>query len=447
MKSVYEFLENLKISKSETLIVAVSYGPDSMALLDIINKVYSNNKIVCAHVHHNHRKESDLESVKLKDYCKRKGICFEFMKIDSYNGNKFTEQEARKRRYDFFELLIKKYGSNYLFTAHHGDDLIETILMRITRGSTLKGYAGISLLSKHKGFNLVRPFLLVTKNELLNYCDENKIPYAVDKSNFDDKYTRNRYRKYVVPYLKQENPLVHKQFLKFSTILCEYDEYFEKIIDDVYPEVVIANEMKIDKLLKYDDLIIKRIIARYLFNNYGDDVIYLSNNNTDLILSLIKGKNPNGKLSLPNKKKLVRTYNKIYFDNDLKYNGYCFVFNDYEELPNGFKIKQINKLENTSNYVTAFNSGDISFPLYVRSFINGDKVEVLGLGGSKKIHDIFINEKIPKQDRNTYPLLVDSKGNIIWVPGLKKSKYDKSKSGKYDIILKYYKEEEHDKSK
>lgn len=447
MKSVYDFLKTLNVSIHEPLIIAVSYGPDSMALLDVISKIYPKNKIICAHVHHNHRKESDLEYESLKKYCIKHNFIFEFMKIDSYKNNKFTEEEARNKRYEFFEKLVQKYNSKYLFTAHHGDDLIETILMRITRGSTLKGYCGISLTNKRKNYSLIRPFLFVTKDDLLNYCEKNKVPYAVDKSNLDDKYTRNRYRKYVLPCFKQENPFVHKQFLKFSTLLNEYDDYFNKLINEIYPTIVSENMINVDKLLKYDDLIIKRLVMRYLYNNYENDIININNDNTELILSLIKSKKPNGKVSLPNKKTLVKSYNKIYFAESKEYNDYCFVFSGYEVLPNGFAIKQINSLENTTNYVTAINSNEVCLPLYVRNVMNGDKMEILGLNGTKKINDIFITEKVCKHIRNSYPVLVDSKGVVIWLPGLKKSKYDKSKHGKYDIILKYYKEEKNDRTK
>lgn len=441
MEFVYNFLSSLGVIEKEPLIVAVSYGPDSMALLDIIKKMYFNNKIVCAHVHHNHRKESDLESEALKDYCNKNNIIFEFMKIDSYRNNKFTEEEARSKRYSFFENLIKKYNAKYLFTAHHGDDLVETILMRLTRGSTIKGYSGISLINKRDSYDLIRPLLFVTKDDLLEYCNKNKIPFTVDKSNMDDKYTRNRYRKYILPCLKQENSQVHKQFLKFSTVLNEYDSYFDKLTNSLYLQVIKDNVINLDILLKQDDLIIKRIIMKYLYENYKDDIPCLNEYNTNLVLSLVKSSSASKEISLPMKKTLVKSYNKIYFDNNLIYNDYCFMFDSYEILPNNYIIKQIDKLENTTNYITALDSKEISLPLYIRNMICGDKIEVLGLNGSKKVSDIFITEKVSKQKRCIYPILVDSKGKILWIPGIKKSKYDKSKRGKYDIILKYYKEE------
>ena len=141
MKDVYKFLDSLHIKKEDIITVAVSYGPDSMFLLNLLNNKYKENKIICCHVHHNHRKESDLEKEKLEKFCMKNNIIFEFMKIDKYKNNKFTEEEAREKRYEFFDEVLKKYNSKYLFTAHHGDDLVETILMKISRGSTIKGYS------------------------------------------------------------------------------------------------------------------------------------------------------------------------------------------------------------------------------------------------------------------------------------------------------------------
>lgn len=446
MNEVYKFLDKLRILKNEKIIVAVSYGPDSMALLDILKNKYVASNVICAHVHHNLRKESDFEALKLKDYCDINNITFEMMKIDKYTNNKFTEAEARNKRYEFFDRIIKKYNSKYLFTAHHGDDLVETVLMRLTRGSSLNGYCGIPLISKRAYYNIVRPFLFITKDDILKYCEENNISYAVDKSNNSDKYTRNRYRKYILPQLKKENADVHKQFIKFSTSLQEYDEFFNNLTDKLYEEVVDNKTINISLLLKQDDLIIKRIIMKFLFVYYSSDINKINNTHVNNILYLVKSSKPNCFISLPNKKNLIKSYNKLYFSENGKYDKYCFNLENYVSLFNGYCIKRIHTLDDTSNYVTALNSNEIKLPIYVRNKIDGDTIEILGLNGKRKIKNIFIDEKIPKSIRGNYPIVVDSKGKVLWIPGLKKSKYDKSKHGKYDIILKYQKEEKNDKS-
>lgn len=438
MNEVYSYLDNnIKLNNNDYIVVAVSYGPDSMALLSILKNKYDNAKIICTHVHHNHRKESDQEALDLKKYCDTNDIIFEMIKIDKYSNDKFTEEEARNIRYAFFDGIIKKYNAKYLFTAHHGDDLVETVLMRLTRGSTLKGYSGISPSSEKEEYQIIRPLLFVTKNELITYCNENNIPYAVDKSNEELDYTRNRYRAKVLPFLKEENKDVHLKFLKFSSILLEYEEHVKKEVEIAFNEVVEDDKLNINKLLKFDDLIIKKIIEKYLLSIYKDDISCITSNHVLLILKLIRLNTSNSKVSLPNNIIMIKSYNYLYFDKEDGYNDYCFIFEDYLELPNNCVIEKINSLENTTNYICALDSSTLSLPLYVRNRLDGDKIEVLNLNGSKKIKDIFIDEKLDITKRNNYPVLCDSLGKILWIPGVKKSKYDKSKQGKYDIILKY----------
>ena len=437
MKDVYKFLDSLHIKKEDIITVAVSYGPDSMFLLDLLKNKYKENKIICCHVHHNHREESNLEKDALEKYCMKNNIIFEFMKIDKYKNNKFTEEEARKKRYEFFDKVLKKYNSKYLFTAHHGDDLIETILMKISRGSSLKGYSGINLISKRDSYSIIRPLLYLTKDDINKACIKENIPFAVDNSN-----KRNRYRKYVLPKLKDENKLIHRKFVDFSLELKKYDDYVSKMVLKIYPNVVKDDKINISLLLKEDDLIIEKVIEKYLFSVYKKDIGKVTSKNKNDILKMLKSKRPNSILSMPNNKKLIKDYNKIYFADDIIYNNWCFIFDKELHLLNGYVIKQIDKLGDTTNFFTAFNSSEISLPIIVRTKNDGDRISVLNLSGFKKLKDIYIDEKLSMKQRHNQPVVTDSNNEIIWLPGLKKSKYDRSKRGNYDIILEYYKEEQ-----
>ena len=143
---INNILKNIDITKEKYLLIGASAGPDSMALLHyLLNN--TNKQIICCHINHNVRKESIIEEKSLKNYCKKNQIIFESTTINEYIENNF-ENEARKKRYAFYEKILDKYHSHYLFLAHHGDDLIETILMKIIRGSNLEGYAGIKMYSK-----------------------------------------------------------------------------------------------------------------------------------------------------------------------------------------------------------------------------------------------------------------------------------------------------------
>jgi tRNA(Ile)-lysidine synthase len=219
MEESYDYLMNeLKIKYGDTVVAGVSGGPDSMALLSLLIQVKKalDIEIVCAHVNHNTGRPGQFEEQKfVEKYCRNHNVTFETMTIEDYGDDNF-HNEAHTKRYNYFSGLIKKYNAKYLFTAHHGDDLIETILMRIVRGSTLRGYSGFSKVIDKGSYKIVRPLMNLTKEEILAYDKKNKIPYALDSSNQKDVYTRNRFRKYIVPEFKKEDPNVHNKFYKFS---------------------------------------------------------------------------------------------------------------------------------------------------------------------------------------------------------------------------------------
>ena len=436
MKEALLFIESLKISENENVVCAISGGPDSMCLLDLLVKLKNKYKfnIVCAHVNHNMRIESDEEEVFVKKYCLDNDVIFEYMKITNYNDDNFHAC-ARNIRYDFFETLIKKYNSKFLFTAHHGDDLMETVLMRIMRGSTLKGYGGFSRISNKNNYKVVRPLITLTKKEIEEYDIENNIPYAIDKSNFKDVYTRNRYRKYILPKLKDENKNAHIKFYNFSEYLIEAGNYFEKLSKNICDEIYVNKKLDIIKFKSYEHIIQIYIIYNILESIYKDNIDKINSKHVYNIINLINNKN-NGYISLPNKKG-IKEYNYFYI-RDLNKNNYIdLIIKDKVNLPNGKSIEIVNNSNQTDNFVIYLNSSDILLPLHIRYRKNGDKMKVKNMNNYKKINDIFINEKIPRDERDTYPIVVDSKNEIIWLPGLKKSHFDSQKSGKYDIILKY----------
>ena len=176
MKDTFLFLENL-LENNDTIVIGVSGGPDSMCLLHILNSLKEKYKLnlICAHVNHGLRKESEEEAKFVQGYCEENNIKFKYMIIKNYHNNKFSEEEARRKRYNFFKETVKEEHAKYLMTAHHGNDLEETILMRIVRGSNLKGYIGIPRISVNEDYKIVRPLLNLNKKEILEYINEYKI--------------------------------------------------------------------------------------------------------------------------------------------------------------------------------------------------------------------------------------------------------------------------------
>ena len=434
MSQVYEFIRKLRI-ESEYVIAAISGGPDSMYLLDTLMNTL-NKKIVIAHVHHNIRKESDEEAKKVEEYAKKNNLIFEMMKIEEYPNDKFSEENARKLRYDFFDRVIKKYNADVLFTAHHGDDQIETILMRLTRGSSLKGYAGIERISCDRGYKIARPLIYITKEEIIKYLNSKKIWYAIDNSNIDLKYTRNRYRKKILPELKKENKNVHIKFNEFNEKMLLADKYIKKQAMKCYSEIVENKDINVLEFNKQDKIIKLYILEEYLKRIYKDNINLINNKHIEIMINKMS-QNRNIFLDMPLNKKAIIEYNNFKIETSKYKEGYKYEFTDYIKIPNGKVICVDNETKKTDNFVIHLNSDDIKLPFMVRTRKNGDYMTVKNMLGTKKVNDIFIDSKIPNSIRDSYPIVTDATGEIIWIPGVKKSHLDRKKEQKYDIILKY----------
>lgn len=430
--------DNFTFHKQDIIVIGCSAGPDSMALVDMLLKIrekYSLSLIV-AHVNHNLRAQSVQEEEYLRNYCEKNQIMFECMMITEYGDDNF-HNEARNIRYDFFEKVVYKYHANYLMTAHHGDDLVETVLMRITRGSNLNGYSGFKKVVEKGDYEIVRPLLGYTKQELEDYDKCNHVMYYVDDSNAKDKYTRNRYRKYVLPFLKEEDPNIHLKYLKFSTVLNEANQFIEHERDKALKKVIHHNFLKID-LFKELDAFIQKEVLYYMMNDfYQDDLILINDKHIELLLNLIYSNRANAFVNLPNEVIAIKTYQELELKKiTTEITTYEVELSKYVLLPNHHVIEQVDDVLGNGNDTCRLLSSEISLPLTVRTRRFGDRMSIKG-NGTKKIKDIFIDKKVKLSDRDTWPVVVDAKGVVVWLPGLKKSKYDKKKTEKYDIILRY----------
>lgn len=415
------------------VVIGVSAGPDSMCLLDLLQK--KTTKIVVCHINHNVRKESIEEEKYITKYCQDKNIILEKTTINNYQENNF-ENEARKKRYMFYEEILKKYNSKTLLLAHHGDDLIETILMKISRGSNLEGYAGIKEVSNVKNYQIIRPLLKYTKEDIINYNKSNNIKYYNDSSNQSTNYTRNRYRLNILPLLKKEDKNIHKKYLKYSKTLIEYDDYIKREVKRNINNVYKDNIINIDNLNKLDTFLIKNILYNIMNNIYQNKNNIITDRHIQNIISLLNNTKPNIKIDLPNNKEIVKEYNKLIIkDKTSDIKNYKIEFNDKIETEN-LIIEKIESEDDDSNSVCRLNSKDITLPLYIRNREDGDYIILKGSNNRKKIKEIFIEKKLPLKKRNNYPLLVDSNNNIIWIPNIKKSKFCNKKSENYDIIIR-----------
>ncbi len=421
------------------VVVGVSAGPDSMCLLNLLEK--KTNKIIVCHINHNIREQSIIEEEYLKTYCQEHNLIFESMTIKEYKENNF-ENEARKIRYKYYEEILNKYNSNKLFLAHHGDDLIETILMKIERVSNIEGYAGIKRISKLKNYDIIRPLLPYTKEDIITYNKSHNITYYIDSSNTNIDYTRNWYRHKVLPILKEKDKNIHLKFLKYSETLQEYNEYIDREINKKLSTIYQNNIINIDVLNK-EDYFLKKNILYYIMNDiYNNESNIITEKHIQNILTMINSNKPNLSINMPQSKILVKEYNKLYIKKNIKEEKkYKIIFENTTKI-DSLEIKKVSEEESDGNNICRLNSKDIKFPLYIRNRKDGDYMILKNSNYKKKIKEIFIENKLPISKRNNYPLLIDSDDKVLWIPNMKKSNLCYKKDENYDIIIKCIEREE-----
>ena len=197
--------------------------------------------------------------------------------------------------------------------------------------------------------------------------------------------------------------------------------------------------MYIDKFVELEDVIQTKIIYNILEKIYGDDLLIIGDAHVDLIFDLIKSNKSNSIIHLPNNIIIIKAYNELSFNyDDEEYDEYEIEISSLVNLPNGKIIEMVNDNYDTSNNTIRLSSKEVKLPLYVRNRRDGDRMQVKGLNGRKKVSDIFIDEKVKTSDRDIWPIVLDAEDNVLWIPGLKKSKHDRKIDEEYDIILKYY---------
>lgn len=210
------------IEDKDKIVVAVSGGPDSMCMLNILNELCEKGslQLVVAHVNHMLREEANEEEQYVKNYCKKNKIEFFSKSIDvkklAHTSKIGTEEAGRKARYEFFEEVLKKTNATKIAVAHNKNDKIETVILHTLRGSGLEGLKGI----EPKRGNIIRPLIECERSEIEQYCEENHLEPKIDKSNFQNIYTRNKIRNVVIPYVQEEfNPNIIKTLDRLSTIV------------------------------------------------------------------------------------------------------------------------------------------------------------------------------------------------------------------------------------
>jgi len=417
------------IESKDHLIIGVSGGIDSMVLLDSLRHLQSslNLKLSVVHMNYHQRIDSTEDEALVKSYCETYDIPF-FSFDYSMNKKGNFQQNAREERYLKYASVAKEQNAKKIVIAHQNDDLLETILMRLTRGSSLLGYAGILETSelKNSGLTVIRPLLNVSRADIEEYAKENNVPYREDSSNGEDHYTRNRFRHQVTPFLKQENPQVLSQASSFSKDIKEAYELIDELANQFITSSLQQNQdaytVQIENF-NQEKSIIQKDILKKIINIVSHNQDELSNKNIEEFYNVLNSTKPNIEKKLTQNVYLTKSYQLLTFSSSLpKMISYEINIEDFGtyELPfnQTLTISQIKRNNDSKSENIWYNSLDSIFPLTIRSRKERDSLNFSF--GTKKLKDVYIDKKIPKRVREELPLVLYKK-EIIYIPGIYKS--------------------------
>lgn len=401
-----DLLKELNITKNDTLIVSVSGGVDSVVLLNLL--VNAGYKPIVVHFNHQTRANNALEEALVVELAEKYNLVYYIFNFE-YSGKKNFQAEARLFRQNNLKNVASRFDSAYILTAHHLDDLAETILMKITRGSNLYGYSGIQKVTKQDGYIYLKPLLDFSKNDIINYANVNKLKYLTDESNLESHYLRNRYRHAIIPIMKQENSNLLNQFKEYSNILIENFNFIRKYAS----KFVDIDQVDISELIKEDDVIIKEVIIILLEKNQ----VEINNNLVADLLNIIKSNSPNATYNLSNRMSFIKSYSIIKIIKNVATTTYNIVLNhDVNILPNMKKITLLNNVSDNTNNTIVLCYNNIRLPLIARTRLAGDKLDFDF--GTKKLKDYLIDLKIPMTERNNLTIITDSNNTIMWVENI-----------------------------
>ncbi|MFF5996830.1 tRNA lysidine(34) synthetase TilS [Lysinibacillus sp. KU-BSD001] len=440
-QNILQFIESEQlINKGNRLLIACSGGVDSMALLTFFYKYQKKLEveIFVAHVDHLLRGEQSAgDRLFVEQFCQdRQMPCFSTAIpipaiLEEQGGN--SQAVCRKERYAYFAALMKEQAIDTLVTAHHADDQLESILMALAKAGTITSMQGIHAKRPFIEGMIIRPFLTVTKDEIRGYLQKSGVDFREDASNAKDDYTRNRFRHHVVPLLKAENEFVAQHATQFSLQLIQDDTYLQQLAHQTFNRLVTRKsdscyEVEINAFLNEPLALQRRLILILLNYLDNDTATFQSHTLCTLILKLFQTQNGSAMMNLPRGCIVSRQYGKILFLKEQEVAPVIseeLVLNEWNERAGiRFYIGEFAHLTSPLRkdaqiyYVSAET---LFLPIRTRTREEGDRIQLAGMEAPKRLSRLFIDEKVPLTKRDQWPLLVDHKGEILAVIGLRVS--------------------------
>lgn len=433
------------------VVVAVSGGPDSVALLDVLKHLSAEYKLrlIVAHLNHGLRPVyADEEESFVHQLSGRLGLVCESKRMDiallSRVRKMSIEETAREQRYLFFEEVRHKHSAQKIALGHHAQDQAETVLMNLLRGSGREGLRGMQPL--REGL-YIRPLLGITRAEIRQYLTGRKLPSMIDFSNADDSCFRNRVRHHLIPELKARyNPRLEDILCRTAEILNQEDDYLKWMVKQLCADQQMVQtdathremRIRISRCLGLHEALQNRLIKQMLLNG-AQKTQGIGYRHIHAVKALMQGACPSGLLHLPFNMEVRREYDVLMIGRRKKAprepehrtspGGHCdggIIAGDIN-IPGRVPVesqKRILCLDFVDRSDVHFGDSRIAYldygciepPMMIRTLQPGDRIQPLGMLGMKKLKNYFIDRKIPRRCRGQIPLLVDSH-SVIWIAG------------------------------
>lgn len=422
------FREILKVNKkynlienNDIIVVGFSGGPDSVFLVEMLKKLqnFINFKIYLVHINHLLRGKDAVSDENFSfEYAKKNNLEIFIKRIPvkeiAKEVGKTLEEVGREERYKFFSEIYKKVGANKIATAHNKDDQIETFLFRLIRGASLQGLEGIKI----KNNNIIRPISEIYKKDILDYLNKNEIQYKIDKTNFENEFTRNSIRLDLIPFIEKRYNIKFKE--KIFSLIEEIRENNQNNSLNLSDFIDSENRIILEKIKFLSNFNKKNLLGIFL----NKKNITVNRNKIDEIENLIRS-NGTKKIDMNKNYRIVKDYTYLYIE-EKKEN--CPINNrtvklkiPSEQIFDNFKIS-VNIVENLNipkqknQYLLDALYNDI---IEVRYRKEGDRI-FLDEKHSKKVKEVFIEQKVPKDLREKVPVFLYN-NQIFWIYNVKKS--------------------------
>lgn len=436
------------LKPKDSVIIAVSGGPDSVALLHILYEIapHFSLKLGVAHLNHCLRpndSDNDAEFVEslaatldLPCYVQKRDI------LRYQRENRLSLEEAARRvRYEFLDHIANAYQYNKIALGHHADDNAELVLMNLFRGTGTLGLSGIPPKRDEK---IIRPMIRLRRADIVEFLDQNRLKCVFDRTNVDTRHLRNRVRHDLIPVLKEAyNPNISDTLNRLSSIVRSEEEWIEDVVHPFFEKAVLSIqqhqiELSVPVLNRYHKALQRRVIRLALLKAKGD-LRRIGFANIDSVIDLLVKKSPFGEIDLPADIRIRRDQDTIHIfrekrlalddhrDSD-KRDAFSFEYQIEKFAP--VFVKEIKAhirfsemgIENmpdyrcTGQYANFFDKDALNLPMVLRNFRPGDAFRPLGVKGTQKLKKFFIDKKVPRKERLKCPILL-SCGKIIWVVG------------------------------